>query len=53
MDTNSDEQFLFIEATIGAHKQEADKNQVNSDDKLALLSFCSSVCKSPYFFTNS
>ena len=31
MDTKSDEQFLAIESTIEAHKQEADKNQVKND----------------------
>ena len=37
MDTKSDEQFLVIEATIEANKQEADKNKINNDEKLTLL----------------
>ena len=37
MDTKSGEQFLAIEATIGANKQEADNNQLNNDEKLTLL----------------
>ena len=34
MDTKSDEQFLAIEATIEANKQEADRNQVKNDEEL-------------------
>ena len=37
MDTKSDEQFLVIEATIEANKQEADKNHKEANEKLALL----------------
>ena len=37
MDTNSYEQFLIIESTIEANKQEADKNQFKTDEKLTLL----------------
>ena len=37
MDTKSDEQFLVIEATIESNKQEADKNQMKTDEKLTLL----------------
>ena len=34
MDTKSDEQFLIIESTIEANNQEADKKQMNTDEKL-------------------
>ena len=37
MDTKSEEQFLFIESTIEANKQESDKNHKNTDEKLTLL----------------
>ena len=37
MDTKSDEQLLGIEATIESNTQEPDKNQVNNDEKLTLL----------------
>ena len=37
MDTNSDEQFLVVESTIEANKQEAYKNQMKTDEKLTLL----------------
>ena len=37
MDTNYDEQFLVIESTIEANKQEADKNQKKTDEKITLL----------------
>ena len=37
MDTKSDEQFLFIESTIESNKQEANKNQMNNDKKITLL----------------
>ena len=37
MDTKSDEQFLVIKATIESNKKDADKNQMKTDDKLALL----------------
>ena len=37
MDTKSDEQFLVIEATIESNNKESDKNQMKTDDKLALL----------------
>ena len=37
MDTKSDEQFLVIEATIEAKKQEADKNHKETNEKLTLL----------------
>ena len=37
MDTKSDEQFLIIESTIEANKQEADINHKKTDDKLILL----------------
>ena len=37
MDTKSDEQFLVIEATIEANKQESDKNHKNTDEKITLL----------------
>ena len=37
MDTKSDEQFLVIEATIESNKQEADKNQMKTDEKITLL----------------
>ena len=37
MDTKSDEQFLAIEDTIEANNQEADKNQVKNDEKIAIL----------------
>ena len=37
MDTKYDEKFLSIEATIETNKQESDKNQVNNDEKLTLL----------------
>ena len=33
MDTKSDEQFLIIQATIEANKQEADQKQMNTADK--------------------
>ena len=36
MDTKSDEQFLVIEATIEANKQESDKNHKKIDEKLTL-----------------
>ena len=37
MDTKSDAQFLFIEATIAANNQETDNNQMKTDGKLKLL----------------
>ena len=37
MDTKSEEQFLFIESTIEANKQEYDKNHKKTDKKLTLL----------------
>ena len=37
MDTNYDEQFLFIEATIEANKQESDKNHKKTDEKITRL----------------
>ena len=37
MDTKSDEHFLFIESTIEANKQEADKNHKETNEKLTLL----------------
>ena len=37
MDTNSDEQFFIIEATIEANKQEADEKRMNTDEKLTLI----------------
>ena len=37
MDTKSDEQFLTVEATIKANKQEADRNQVKTDKKLTKI----------------
>ena len=37
MDTKSDEQFLAIEATIEANKQESYKNHKKTDEKLTLL----------------
>ena len=37
MDTKSDEQFLVIESTIEANKQESDNNHKKTDEKLALL----------------
>ena len=37
MDTNYDEQFLVIEATIESNKQESDKNHEKTDEKLTLL----------------
>ena len=37
MDTKSDDQFLVIEATIEANKQESDKNHKKTDEKLTLL----------------
>ena len=37
MDTNSDEQFLVIKATIETNKQEADNNNNSTDEKLTLL----------------
>ena len=37
MDTKFDEQFLVIKATIEANKQDADKNHMNTDEKLMLL----------------
>ena len=33
MDTNYDEQFLIIQATIEANKQEADEKQMNTSEK--------------------
>ena len=37
MDTKSDDQFLFIEATIESNKQESDKNHKDTADKIILL----------------
>ena len=37
MNTKSDEQFLFIKSTIEANKQEADKKQMKTYEKLTLL----------------
>ena len=37
MDNKSDEQFLSIETTIESNKQEADRNQVNTDEKLTKI----------------
>ena len=37
MYTESDEYFLVVEATIEANKQEADKNQLKTDEKLTIL----------------
>ena len=37
MDTNSDEKFLAIEATIESNKQKADRNQVKNDEKLTRI----------------
>ena len=37
MDTNSDEQFLVIEATIEANKKESDKNHNEAAEKIILL----------------
>ena len=37
MDTNYDEQFLVIKATIETNNQEADKNHKKTDEKLTLL----------------
>ena len=37
MDTKSEEQFLVIEATIEASKQESDKNHEKTDEKLTIL----------------
>ena len=37
MDTKSDEQFLVIESTIEANKQESDNKHKKTDDKLTLL----------------
>ena len=37
MDTKSGDQFLAIEATIEANKQEADGNQVKNYEKLTVL----------------
>ena len=37
MDTNSDEKFLFIKATIEANKKEADKNHKETNEKLTLI----------------
>ena len=37
MDTKSDEQFLVIEATIEANKQESDKNHKETAGKITLL----------------
>ena len=37
MDTNSDEQFLVVKATIEDNNQEADKNHKYTNDKLTQL----------------
>ena len=37
MDTKSDEQFLVIEVTIEASKQEADKNHKDTNEKFTIL----------------
>ena len=37
MDTNYDDQFLAIEATIEANKQEADKNHNETTENITLL----------------
>ena len=37
MDTKSDKQFLVIKAAIDVNNQDTDKNQVNTDEKLKLL----------------
>ena len=37
MDTKSGDQFLAIEATIEANKQESDKNHKYTAEKIALL----------------
>ena len=37
MDTKSDEQFLIIEATIEADRQEYDKNHKKTDDLKGIL----------------
>ena len=37
MDTNSDKQFLAIEVTIEANKQESDKNHKETSDKITIL----------------
>ena len=37
MDTKSDSKFLVIESAIESNKQEADKNQMKTDEKLTLL----------------
>ena len=37
MDTNSDEQFLVIEATIESNKQYSDKNHKKNGDKITIL----------------
>ena len=34
MDTNSDEQFLIIQATVEGNNQETDEKQINTDEKL-------------------
>ena len=37
MDTNSNERFLVIEATIESNKQESDKNHKETAEKITLL----------------
>ena len=37
MDTKSDDQFLVVESTIEANKQESDKNHKETDGKITLL----------------
>ena len=37
MDTKSDDQFIAIESTIEANKQDADKKQVKNYEKLTLI----------------
>ena len=37
MDTKSNKQFLFIEATIETNKQESDKNHKETAEKTTLL----------------
>ena len=37
MDTKSDDQFLAIEVTIAANKQESDNNHKETDEKITLL----------------
>ena len=34
---NSDEQFLIVQATIEANRQETDEKQMNTDDKITKI----------------